>query len=440
VVGGVVIVGSGSRGVWGLDLKTGRRKWRHAGRGVAQAQPVSDGTRVFVSFSDGDVAALVADSGRLVWRRSTKLNVKPVYGPELRQTALIVRGERLVACNVFGYIEFDAKSGDVLRRLDITTSRPIAATKDAVIVMTDPIRLVAVADERGGDLAEKVLALTAGAPKQHAAGMARLAAGYIHPGSTKAHEAALTLSTGLAEADRRALYALMVASVDPFSPGSRKLMRDHLALLPSGPLPFGRAAAVVAAVHLQRGGARPAAAAFEKATEHRATASALGEQLRLELAIGENEKAKRTVRRLLAIKPGGVLRAFHTLKSAHREEEALEIVSAQGGDKTETIELLGAAVGLSATTGLVQETERALAGAVHLIGPARRGQLLAHILSTSSVADRVLRKRKADLRKRLATYRDLLGQRREVLKANERPDELKRVEEQMERLEKPLFP
>ena len=316
----------------------------------------------------------------------------------------------------------------------------MAATKNAVIVMTDPQRLVAVADERGADLAEKVLALTADAPKRDAAGMARLVAGYIHPSSTKAHESALAFGSGLAEADRRALYALMVASVDPFRPDSRKLMREHLALLASGLLPSARMAEIIADVHLQRGGAREAAAAFEKVTERQASTSALGQQLRLELAIGENEKAKQTIRRLLAVKPGGALRAFRTLESAHREEEAFELVSAQGSDRRETTQLLGAAVSLSATTGLLEETERALAAAVHLIGPPRRGRMMAHILSTGGVADRVLRKRNEDLRKRLATYRDLLGQQRDVLKANERPDELKRVEEQIKRLEKPLFP
>ena len=440
LVGGLVVVGTGSREVWGLDRKTGRRVWRHAGRGSARAQLVSDGTRIFVSLSDGDVAALVADSGRLLWRRSTKLNVRPVYGPTLRQTALIVRGERLVACNLFGYIEFDAKSGAVLRRLDITTSRPMAATKDAVIVMTDPRRLVAVADEQRGGLAEKVLALTAGAPKERAAAMARLAAGYIHPGSTKAHKAALALSTGLAEADRRALYATMVASVDPFSPGSRKLMRDHLALLPSAELPFGRVAEIIADVHLQRGGAAEAAAAFRKATNRQATLDGLVAQLRLELAAGEDEAAKSTVRRLVAIKLAGAPRAFSALESAHREEQALAIVSPQGSGGKGAMALLRAAVSLSAATGLTAETERALAGAEHVIGPARRGQLLAHILSTAQVADRVLLKRKKELRKRLATYRDLLSQRRDVLKANERADELKIVEEQLKRLEKPLFP
>ena len=440
VVGGEVVVGAGSREVWGLDRKTGRRTWRHVGRGAALAQPVSDGTHVFLSFADGDVAALVAKSGRLLWRRSTKLNLRPVLGPELRQTALIARGQRLVACNVFGYVEFDVKSGAVLRRLDITTSRPMVATQNAVIVMTDPQRLVAVAEEARSGLAEKVLALTADAPRKNAAGMARLAASYIDPASTKAHGAALTLSTGLAASDRRTLYALMAGSVDPFSSESRKLMREHVPLLPLGMFPFGRVAEIVADMHVQRGGAREAAAAFRKALEGRPNLNGLVAQLRLELVVGEDDEAARTVRRVLAIRQGGALRAFAALESAGREEEALGIVSPQGSDKAETVALLGAAVRLSATTGFLEETERALAGASHLIGPDRRGHLLAYVLSTAEVADRVLDKRKKDLRALLATYRELLRQQRDVLKANERADDVKKIDERIKRLEKPLFP
>ena len=441
VVGGVVVAGAGPRDVWGLDRKTGARIWRHVGRGQAQAQPVSDGASVFFVTADGAVVALDAKSGRLLWRRPADLNIRPVYGPSLLRTALIARRGRLAACNSSGYIEFDAASGAVLRRLAVATARPMAATKDAVVVMTDPKRLVAVADEKPSDLADKVLALTSAAPKPRAAGMARLVAGYIRPVATKAHEAVLRLSSGSAEPEREALYALMVASVDPFASDSRKLMRDHLELArPGSGLRFWRVLEIVAEAHLERGAVREAAAAFERVTKRRATAGALIEQLRLELAAGDEEKWERTVRRIVAMKPEGALWAFLTLESARREEEALKLVAAQRYDKDDSLQLLYAAVSLSGMTGLLDETEPALASAERLIGAVRRGRLLAQMLSSAGVADRALRKGRSDLKDRVAAYRKLLTERREALKALDRPGELKIVEEQMRRLEKTLFP
>jgi len=439
VAGDVVVVGAGLRDVWGVSRKTGKRVWKHIGRAMPQGRLISDGRRVFYAMPGGDVAALIAKTGGFLWRRPTRISVRSPESYWSKATALLVRRGRVAACNKYGYVEFDAATGAILRRLHVTTARPMAAAEGAVIVMTAPGRLVAVADQPAGGLGEKVIALAEKAPKRRALGMARLAANYISPGSVAAHELALKLSAGGVARRGHALYETMVASVDPFAPASRKLMRDHVEYIPPAPSAARRVLRIVSLAHTERGAVREAAAALEELAKRRGTPAVLGELLRLQLAAGDRDAAMRTVRRLAALKKAGAYTAFAALVEAHMEEEALD-VALKLGSHNKRAGLLYSALPLSGTTGLFEKTEELIDRQTGDVTPSERARDRAYMFSAAGAAGRVLAKNEKALRAEIDAYRRLLAERRDALKALDRPKELKLIEERIERLEKAPFP
>ncbi|MFH1730429.1 MAG: PQQ-binding-like beta-propeller repeat protein [Planctomycetota bacterium] len=437
--GDVVIVGAGPRAVWGISRKTGERVWKHIGRGRAEGRFISDGQSAFYAMPDGDVAALDAKTGGFLWRRATSISVRYATSYRSQQTALLVGSGRVVACNKYGYVEFDAATGAIFRRLHVKTARPMAVTEGAVIVMTAPDRLVAVADPPAGGLGERVTALAEKAPKRKALGMARLAANYISPGSTAAHELALKLSAGAVARRGHALYETMVASVDPFAPASRKLMRDYVEYVPSEPSVAPRVLRIVSMAHTERGAVREAAAALEELAKQRGTRAVLSALLRLQLEAGDKDAAMRTVRRLVAMKQEGAWAAFAALAEAHMEEEALD-VALELGSPNENPGLLYSALPLAGDTGLFEKTEQLLGGRAGAVAAPERARARAYMFSAAGVAGRVLAKNEKALRADIEAYRRLLAERRDALKALDRPEELKLIEERIKRLEKAPFP
>lgn len=73
--GKLVYAQAASGEVWALDRRTGKRAWMHAAAsqsaaGFSQADPALAGDRLVVVWPSGDVEALKASSGKLLWRAS----------------------------------------------------------------------------------------------------------------------------------------------------------------------------------------------------------------------------------------------------------------------------------------------------------------------------------------------------------------------------------
>ena len=443
VAGGVVVLGAGRREVWGFDRKTGEPAWKHISAEQPGAVFVSDGKRVFYATQDGDVAALVAKTGEFLWRRPTDISVRYPASFGVRPTALLVRRGRLVACNKFGYIEFDVRDGAILRRLHVSTARPMAQAGQAVIVATAPNRLVAVADPAGGELAEKMLALAdkaaqGGAPAK-ALAIARMVVTYVDPANRKAHELALKLCAEHRPASVRTLFTLLLSGADPFPPKARALMRGYVKYAPpragGAALEFG----LVARAHMERGAVREAAETFAALGSVRSNFMLMGTLLELQLAAGQDEKAMTTARLLAAFGPKGAYVAVRRLALEQKEEEALDLASRFAGSKDST-DLLYLAVAVSGSSGLFEKAGDMLDRSSRLASRAVRANCLAYLLSNAGIADRALEKYGEDLRREIDRYRKMLEQRCRVLKALDRPDELKGLEAQIERLKGVEFP
>lgn len=75
IVGGTLVVGSSTGTVVGLDLATGAERWRtDTQRGSADAPLVADDSLVFVTHAGGQLAALRAETGEIVWRACNPLD------------------------------------------------------------------------------------------------------------------------------------------------------------------------------------------------------------------------------------------------------------------------------------------------------------------------------------------------------------------------------
>ena len=69
IVGSVVVVGSTSGYITGLDLNSGAMLWRtNAGRGSASDPLTADDRRVYIVHSGGQLTAIEASTGRIDWR------------------------------------------------------------------------------------------------------------------------------------------------------------------------------------------------------------------------------------------------------------------------------------------------------------------------------------------------------------------------------------
>lgn len=69
---GVVVVGAGDGGVYALDARTGRRRWRAPTEGRVRSSPAIAGGRVYVGSADGRVYAFDLATGARRWRYDTE--------------------------------------------------------------------------------------------------------------------------------------------------------------------------------------------------------------------------------------------------------------------------------------------------------------------------------------------------------------------------------
>ncbi len=316
------------------------------------------------------------------------------------------------------------------------------STRQGVVVMTASDRLVCVAPQAPAEHAEGALRLAQELldknPKA-ALGIARLVAAYMNPPNLRAHELALELAIKDDNPVQwQNCYSLMLASVDPFTPEARALMRKHLgrawAQGDRGRAEFG----LVARAHIERGAVREAATAFAALGQVRGSVELMGLMLRLYLAAGLDEQAKQAVEMLKPFGNGPDV-AVRVLASEGREEEALELAALFAGDK-DRLPLLYAAVGLSGGVGLFERAREMLERSAGFLSRRDRGLALAWLLSSAGVADKVLEREGARLADEIARYRALLHERREALQALDRQADLKAVESQLELLDKAGFP
>jgi hypothetical protein len=446
VAGKVVVVGTVREEVWGLARATGEPVWKHLAGATPGAQMQLHDGRVCFTDGDGRVTALDAATGEFRWSRPAGLSLRTSGPADDRPTALVARCTRLVACNADGYVEFDAPTGRVLRRLDLATARPLALASGAVVIATDPDRFVGVADPAGAELAGDLLGLARAASEAKAPAraidIARIITSYVEPSHAGAHALALGLA---AEGDARKaqlLYLLAAARADPFAVETRALLRAHIEFLPRWPAAEDRVLELFARAHTARGAVRQAAEAVETLAPTRGNVAVLRTLLELQIRAGEADAARATARRLaaLGLEKGGVHAALATLAEGRMEETALAIASRHVDDEKGGAGVLYLALGLSARCGLFEEAKGFLDRSAATLSLRSRAQCLAFLFGSAGVADRALARYAAPIRRDAARYRELLLKRGETLRALNRPNELQAVERRLDLLKRPTFP
>jgi outer membrane protein assembly factor BamB len=102
-----------------LDLATGRRQWAHSGitetAGIyGGSSPAVEGTIAIAAFSSGEIFALRADNGRVLWSDSLAgaLRADPVSSlADIRGLPVIDRGLVFAASNAGRVVAIDLRSG-----------------------------------------------------------------------------------------------------------------------------------------------------------------------------------------------------------------------------------------------------------------------------------------------------------------------------------------
>lgn len=102
-----------------LDLATGRRQWAHSGITETAgfyggSSPAVEGTIAIAAFSSGEIFALRADNGRVLWSDSLAgaLRADPVSSlADIRGLPVIDRGQVFAASNAGRVVAIDLRSG-----------------------------------------------------------------------------------------------------------------------------------------------------------------------------------------------------------------------------------------------------------------------------------------------------------------------------------------
>lgn len=119
VAGTRLFVDSVDNQVHAFDAATGRKLWSHSG--IAEtaglfggSSPAVDGNVVVAAFSSGEIFALRADNGRVLWSDSLAgaLRADPVSSlADIRGLPVIVRGQVIAATNAGRTVAIDLRSG-----------------------------------------------------------------------------------------------------------------------------------------------------------------------------------------------------------------------------------------------------------------------------------------------------------------------------------------
>lgn len=121
ILGGVVYVGSSDGYLYALDERTGRMRWRYASGAAVTASPAVAGGLVYAQDYDGRAFALRAIDGRPVWTRSLGPAARLAWGHESGDdyaSSPAIAGTRLFIGGIDGNLyALDARSGAVIWRL-----------------------------------------------------------------------------------------------------------------------------------------------------------------------------------------------------------------------------------------------------------------------------------------------------------------------------------
>ena len=121
ILGGVVYIGSSDGYLYALDERTGRMRWRFAAGSAVTSSPAVAGGLVYAHTYDGRVFALRAADGRPVWTRSFGPPARLAWGHESADdyaSSPAIAGTRLYVGGIDGNLyALDARSGAVIWRL-----------------------------------------------------------------------------------------------------------------------------------------------------------------------------------------------------------------------------------------------------------------------------------------------------------------------------------
>ncbi|MFZ5470186.1 MAG: PQQ-binding-like beta-propeller repeat protein [Myxococcota bacterium] len=152
VVAAGVVVAASVAGEWlGVDEHTGVQRWRVEDRPKAHAPLVANDTLVFGLTDGGEVLAIEAASGTLVWKRT--LAAKPVSGPH--PEPLFHQGSLLVGVRDVGLFALDAESGEVLWKHAVPKLVAFTTSSTRLFVLTSQGKVLAFA--AGGPLWSRTL-------------------------------------------------------------------------------------------------------------------------------------------------------------------------------------------------------------------------------------------------------------------------------------------
>jgi outer membrane protein assembly factor BamB len=78
----LVIIGGRDKMVYGLEAKTGRKRWEFATRGKVNSSPAIAGGRVYIGSIDGNLYALDLRTGNKVWQHALggRISASPAIG------------------------------------------------------------------------------------------------------------------------------------------------------------------------------------------------------------------------------------------------------------------------------------------------------------------------------------------------------------------------
>jgi outer membrane protein assembly factor BamB len=155
--GGRVYVATQENQLFALDAATGRPVWDH--RGIAESAAIlrsnsvaTDGNIVIVPYSSGELFALRADNGRVLWSDTLSRGgqLTPLASvSDIAAKPVIDRGFIFAISHSGRFVSIDARTGERVWTIDVGgTQRPWVAG-DFVFVVTDDSRVLCVTRATG---------------------------------------------------------------------------------------------------------------------------------------------------------------------------------------------------------------------------------------------------------------------------------------------------
>jgi len=158
VAGGRVFVVSYDNQSWALDGRDGAVIWTHAGLGesarlLGAASPAVEREVVIVPYSSGEIYALRADNGRVIWSETLSTAVIGVEGlaelSTINGSPVIDRGLVIVISHGGRLAAFDIQSGNRIWEQQLSGVNTPWVAGDFIFVVTAEGEVVSLSRERG---------------------------------------------------------------------------------------------------------------------------------------------------------------------------------------------------------------------------------------------------------------------------------------------------